>query len=251
MSKKYPYIIAFLVFILGIVIYYFIYPLPLWKKELVSNLITKADFWSNQIGFLQAVGTLSAVVVALFLEELRSLFKKVIFTIDYEKAVLQEETESKEGRVIAKCYYSILKFTNSGNLNAENCELYLDNVEFQLPKSDAVENVPVPNIPIEWTKDYISTYISANGTRQLKLFKMTPPQKQYTPNNEEETQAAKFIFLGCEETDAIEGEWTLYYSLNCRNTKPYRFKVLVSLKGEWQERLAEMHKYLTINIKEL
>ena len=66
--------------------------------ELSDIPISKGDYYGNLINGFVAFGTCSAVVVALFIDEIRSLFKKVTFNICLGSNEVIEDVENIKGR---------------------------------------------------------------------------------------------------------------------------------------------------------
>ena len=69
-------------------------PLGLGPCEMTNTPISKGDYYGNVINGFVAFGTCSAVIVALFLDEIRSLFKKVTFVIQLNSDEAIEEVEN-------------------------------------------------------------------------------------------------------------------------------------------------------------
>lgn len=72
-------------------------PLGLGPCEMTNTPISKGDYYGNVINGFVAFGTCSAVIVALFLDEIRSLFKKVTFVIQLNSDEAIEEVENIKG----------------------------------------------------------------------------------------------------------------------------------------------------------
>lgn len=72
-------------------------PLGLGPCEMTNTPISKGDYYGNVINGFVAFGTCSAVIVALFLDEIRSLFKKVAFVIQLNSDEAIEEVENIKG----------------------------------------------------------------------------------------------------------------------------------------------------------
>lgn len=212
-----------------------------------NNPITKGELYANWINFFSAFGTISAVIVALFLEEIRGLFKKVEFRIKLENKEPIEDIEDFQGTKKAIRYYNSISISNCGNINARNCELYLESASF----SSTNENTPlsVENAPINWNKDNNSIYIPSQGNKILSIFEFFASQKQSTPGGEAEDVSAKLKILGLTDVDTKPGTWKLTYCLNSINSKPMKFIYTICWNGKWEERQKEMSNNLKVSLE--
>lgn len=215
---------------------------------MVSNEpITIGDLYSNWINAFSALGTILAVVVALFLEEIRGLFKKVDFQISLESSEALEDVEDFQGTKKAIKYHNSIHINNEGNINARNCELYLENASFS--SNGCSTTLHVENEPIKWNKDNDSVYIPFQGSKILSIFEFLAPQKQSTPDGQVDILPAKLKILGLANIDTKAGKWELTYCLNSINSKPTKFRYIIEWNGEWEERQKEMSNNLTMNLE--
>lgn len=213
--------------------------------------ITIGDFYANLIGTFSAFGTICAVIVALFLEEIRALFKKVSFKIELANEEVAEDLENFQKTKKAIRYHNEVHIANIGNINARNCELYIENANFSSESS--LNTISVENTPIKWNKDSDSVYIPNLGKKVLRIFEFIAPQQQATPEGDNGEIPAKFKILGLPDTDAINSQcqWEITYCLNSINSKPLKFKFTINWNGKWEDRQKEMVKNLTMNLEVL
>jgi len=227
-----------------------------WGAIMITNTpISKAEYYQLVTSIFEAVGTCAAVIVALFLNEIRAYFKKVSFNITLSSEEAFEEVEDIKGVKKASKYYNHIEFFNKGNINAQNCELYLENAEFFISDNNKnSDSFSVGNEPIDWGKNSgPSVYIPSQGKKTLRFFEMIAPQKQSNPNgNDNKTIPPQYSFLGFPSiVDAKKGRWELLYCLNSTNSKPQRFKLSIDWNGEWEGRQADMKKLLTMKLEQL
>lgn len=142
-----------------------------------------------------------------------------------------------------------------GNINAQNCELYLENAEFFLSENNKhCDSFPVGNEPINWGNNSSHmVYVPSQGKKILRIFEMLAPQKQSNPTGKDgNIIPAQYYFLGFpHNVDAKKGKWELMYCLNSTNSKPQRFKLSVEWNGEWEGRQTDMKKLLTMKLEQL
>lgn len=234
--------------ILGYILGVFI-PWGLGPCELSDTPISKGDYYGNIINGFVAFGTCTAVIVALFIDEIRSLFKKVDFDICLDSNEIIEDVENIKGTKKAKRYHNSIQFFNNGNINAQNCELYVESAKFRFDDSDT--RLTVKNEPINWNLDNNNVYIPYQGKKVLQVFEIIAPSKQSTPDGKTDIIPAEIKILGLQNIEAKAGKWEIIYCLYSTNYKPKKFKYSVNWNGKWEERQTEMKNNLKMNLEVL
>lgn len=224
-------------------------PLGLGPCEINNTPISKGDYYGNVINGFVAFGTCSAIIVALFLDEIRSLFKKVTFVIKLNNDEAIEEIENIKGTKKARRYHNSIQFFNNGNINAQNCELYIESATFGLDGSTTT--LTVGNAPINWNSGNNIVYIPYQGKKVLQLFEIIAPQKQSTPDGKTDIIPATLKILGLEKKETNSGIWEIIYCLYSTNSKPQKFKYIVEWNGKWEERQTEMKNNLKMKLEML
>lgn len=179
-------------------------PLGLGPCEMTNTPISKGDYYGNVINGFVAFGTCSAVIVALFLDEIRSLFKKVAFVIQLNSDEAIEEVENIKGTKKARRYHNSIQFFNNGNINAQNCELYVESASFI--SDNSTTTLTVENAPINWNLGNNIVYIPYQGKKVLPLFEIIAPQKQSTPDGKTDIIPATLKMLGLKNIEAKAGK---------------------------------------------
>lgn len=224
-------------------------PLGLGPCEMTNTPISKGDYYGNVINGFVAFGTCSAVIVALFLDEIRSLFKKVAFVIQLNSDEAIEEVENIKGTKKARRYHNSIQFFNNGNINAQNCELYVESASFI--SDNSTTTLTVENAPINWNLGNNIVYIPYQGKKVLPLFVIIAPQKQSTPDGKTDIIPATLKMLGLKNIEAKAGKWEIIYCLYSTNSKPQKFKYIVEWNGNWEERQTEMKDILKMKLEML
>lgn len=166
-------------------------PIPIW------------EYHANVISFFGAFGTILAVIVALFLNEIRSLFKKVKYRIELDSPEIKEKATDVNGTLCSELYYNSIQFHNDGNISALNCELYIEDA---VCIADGVKTpLSYPNLPVKWGSDNGVMYIPNKGKRILEVFKMTAPQGQSTPDSKGYSKASEYLIAGLSPLQAKKG----------------------------------------------
>lgn len=217
-----------------------------FNNMLKLHNISKLDLCNIIINFFVALGTCLAVFVALFSDEIRSMFKKVNFNIYLENDEAIEDVEDIKGTKKAKRYHNSIHFFNKGNINAQNCELYLEYATFT--SGSTTTTLLIENTPISWNTGNSIVYIPCQGKKVLPLFEIIAPQKQSTPDGKTDTIPADIKILGMKSIDSKAGKWEFTYCLYSINTKPQKFKYTIEWNGEWEDRQTEMKDKLKMQI---
>lgn len=243
-----PIIIFFIVgYLLGVYC-----PLDFFSCNISNEPITKGDYYGNIINFFGAFGTCLAVVVALFLDEIRSIFKKVDFTINLFDKEISEELEDIKGTKKATRYHNSIQIFNDGNVNAQNCELYVEMAKFTSNSGVTPIDLSITSEPLLWMSGRNNVYIPCQGKKVLQIFEVIAPQKQSTPDSAIDTTPAKLNILGImEHIEPKSGQWSITYCLYSTNSKPKKFEYIINWTGEWENRQKEMKQKLTVKLNEL
>lgn len=212
--------------------------------------ISKGDYYSIFIDSIVAICTFGAIIVALFADEIRGLVKKVDFEIRFSNNNIVEDVEDIKGSKKAKRYHNSLLIINNGNINAQNCELYLEDATFTTGNSQIDLNIN--NSPICWNENKnTSVYIPSQGKKVLFLFSICKPQNQSTPDGKNDFVPPQLQIAGLEDIESKAGKWELIYCLYSTTSKPKKFKVTIEWDGNWEEREKEMKNNLTMKLENI
>lgn len=219
--------------------------LPPWFLNLTriaNGPINRGDYLLIVVGAFTALGTFSAAVVALFMNEIRGLFKKVSYNIRLDSPEAIEDVVDIKGSKKAKRYHNSVQFHNEGNINALNCELYVENAE--LTENGITTPLNWENAPIKWGAEYIPY----QGKRILPIFEITAPQKQSTPDGKINELPGQINIAGLKAVEARAGSWSIDYCLYSASAKPKKFRLLINWNGKWEERQKEMKEMLKMSL---
>lgn len=250
-KKKYIIFGIILCIIVGYFISVFI-PFSFWQPPTCdSTPISRSEYITNIIAVLGVIGTFSAVAVALFLDEIKSIFKKVKFEIHLSSDNIKEELDDTQGvSKKAKRYYNHLFVNNIGNINAQNCELYIESLEYINTTLINPISISIKNSPLRWeVEEKDRVYIPSQGKKILEFIEILAPEVQSTPEGVRTEIPPKLIIVGLpQKEEYIGGKWIASFCLYSVNAKPYKFKVTVDWDGSWQERQSEMKNIFSIKI---
>lgn len=118
-------------------------PLELFKPNFSNETLNKGEYYRLLISIISAVITFCAVLVALFKDDLRELWKKPIIQFSTPDEMTIEdlnsslESETANDIPISNRYISRIEVKNVGNMPALNAEIYLDKLEY-IPKDSTI-----------------------------------------------------------------------------------------------------------------
>ena len=244
-------IIAIVCLLVGYIIGIFL-PCNILPK-INEDPISRGDFFYYTVTALGVVATFLTVLVALFKEDFIRLFKKVKLKYSFlSENKLQEDIEDVDGTKKAKKYYSTVIIENIGNIHAENCELYIDRIEYSAGGNTNI--LLSESKPVKWSGEREHIYIPSKASTVLHLFELFPPQNSSTPEEKEKNNHAGIKLLGYQKLEIEETGnvgWKCYYSIHSSSmTRTKRFETKIIWNGKWEHRLSEMSKILTFELED-
>ena len=222
--------------------------------EVSDAPISKGEYYGNWIDAFGAVSTFLAVLVALFASEIQACFRKVKFEVELsDGGVVEDLIDDGNGGKKASRYYTSIQITNNGNINALDCELYLEKAEVYADKHDE-SNAKI--IDTEYVAIAIgnvggNVYIPSNGKKVLQIIEVLSPEKQSTPDGGKAVTKPQLNIPGLKNIDKQfeSGKLKLTYCLYSSNAKPKKFDVVLLWNGTWEKRQTEMRRVLTTKLK--
>jgi hypothetical protein len=259
-SKRWYYKLLFIIF-LSVISYLIGNWMPI--RYFIINVkdadIYSPDYLKIIIALVSAIVTFLAVIVALFKEDIRKLweFSKIIVVIPDNDIVEKLNTDSDSSKIgedvhlEAQKYQSRIEVNNNGNIPAIGAELYLEKLEYNSDGFANTQYIETLGMPLSWHgTDRYSIIIPPGGKKLIDIVELICPEKQSQPNGINTVIPQKLIIGNVENpTDFKKGKWKGTFGLYSQNAKPLRFQVIVEWSGKWEKRLAEMKKYLKIEIK--
>lgn len=218
-----------------------VWPISTLKVEISTSPISQGDHWRNLINLVAALGSVSAVIVALFKEEIQGCFKsvKLDFELGDSKAIEDLDTNEVE-HPKANNYHNHIIIKNNGNINALTCEVCIDKIEFK-------KNGDITPILQKITNDKFSfgikthqVYIPAQGSKSFELFQLT---SSTLPSGE----SLPLLKIGENSYNTPNaGVWTIECTISMTNAKPVPLVIVLEWNGKWCERINEMQIMTTI-----
>ena len=256
MNKFYKIGFLILSLILGYIIGNYI-PISILKPNLTESQIDKGEYYRLLVSIISAIITFCAVLVALFKDDLREIWKRPIVQFNIPEQMIIEdlnsslESETINATPIAGRYISRIEVKNVGNLPVINAEIYLDKLEFVPKDSTIVQSIECSSSALLWNGEYISTIIIPPGGKKLvQIAQITPPEKFSTPESASVNKPPTLAIGEIESTkDNNKGKWIAKFSLYAQNHKPTSFEVEIHWNGLWKTRLTEFKNHFQITKK--
>jgi len=244
MNKKQLYIVLICIiigYIVGTIV-----PIKIFVPNIDwDRKISTGELFYYTISFIQAIGTVAAVIIALFSDSIKGYFRKPNLQISlHNDSLIEELDNNSERNRKAKRYHNSIDIFNTGNINAENCEICIDKILFWgLGMTSPIELLQTEHI-IYWNgnEKRNNTYIPVQGKKSFQIYEIYPPEEQGTPGGgNTATVPPKLIIGGYKIPDEYcGGKWEVIICLYTPSLQPKKFKVLIEWDGTWENRQMEM-----------
>lgn len=200
------------------------------------------QFWWNWwVNFGVAIGTLLAVVVALFKEQLQARFlppRLRLKLLRKEGEKTQLKTES--GQVVDDVRYYHLQVWNKRRRSpADQVKVYLVRIDEPGP-SGKLQQVWVGNVPIRWRdQEFLPPFQTVGAAKDCDFFMVRKKEKaltlmpQFAPNNLKVVREGKCRFAAWLQIRSNEVDSAV-------------MSIEVSWDGLWEDGDAEMLKHLEV-----
>ena len=236
-------------------------PIDYLRPTVTPSTVNSGEFCNIIIGFVSAIVTFLAVVVALFKEDIRKIwnYSKLDITNPAENIkevippITDSQSDSSETHLEAQKYESCIEIHNIGNVPSIGAELYLERLTFSGPGYTTAQIIETSSVPISWSgSEKASIIIPPEGKKLVKIVELFGPVKQSLPTGEVITNPP-VLRIGNAESDSNfnNGKWIGAFVIYSQNEKSVRFDVEIEWNGRWEKRLTEMKRYLKIERKKL
>lgn len=220
-----------------------------------TRKVSSGEFFYYFICTVQAVATVAAVIIALFSDSIKGYFRKPKLNIElHSKELIEELGNNGEKTRRAKRYHNSIDIFNVGNINAENCEICIDNIQFTgLGTGGAVELLQSEHV-IYWSgsEKRNSTYIPVQGKKSFQIYEIFPPEEQSTPGGKSQVIPPRLSIANYKIPDEYcGGKWDVSICLYSPCLKPQKFRITIEWDGSWEDRQMEMKRKVKNSIKNL
>lgn len=195
---------------------------------------------------LGALGTCTAVLIALFSEEIKMWLYKPNINIHFkEEDGFIEKIDEFEQYPYADSYRCILEFEDVGFVNATSCSFKVIDVKYGKTKEKAksVKNwmgtKSVTQIPFDISVDY---------PYELGIISINNPDAYGTPTDSHRLPMVTIHGVFLDNKYRGKGYWEIHYCLIIRNVTSIKFSVAMDWDGSFTSRKTEMKEHLKITI---
>ena len=237
-------IISILFLLIGIVIGYVIR--RNFSEGNSGLLLWNYYFFSIVGGF----GTFSTVVVALFKDFIKDCIWHPKFQFSFVNDGIYEKLKTGVIPLAAEEYQCRLRITNNGNKSANNCQLFIDQIEFAETGSSTFESISdISPRELKWESSLVT--IPQDRSKDILLFSIT---KKTTVPNADQTDPGEYQIILNGPTNIQPrflggGQLKLNYMIVYNDGKTLYQSITVKGSGVWQDRKSEISKKITIELK--
>lgn len=203
---------------------------------------------------ITAFGTVGAVVVALFKERLVRLFSHPTLALSMkDDKCFSEDVDSEQQNPSSSQYLGILSVSNTGNVVATGCEVYIEKVQYAKTREKRLKDITDAESKRKLTWEAAKVDIPVRIPKQILLFKIDRPNSYGTPTAQVNNQTPQcHLFLnGMKLRDNMseKGVWEITYYINNLETGHSRFRLTIDWNGEWKTRKTEMADVLKVKFE--
>jgi len=210
-------------------------------------------YYISQI--IGVVATFLAVFVALFGNEIRAiLFRskcKISLANDGFNESLGDSANSTSPQ--SRYYDCILNVVNSGSKEISNCELIVSEITYLSDSQQKKEKKLLNNghQSLYWfSREHKKIHLIVGEQREVCLFRIYPASTMQTPDGGEESPLRISISgYNVEERYSQKGIWKVKYKLQTNERILQQFSVTVDWSGKWFDRISEMNKEVSAELK--
>lgn len=207
--------------------------------------ICKHTFWDWTLRVLEVFATISAVIVAIFKEEIqRRLFRpRISFGHNTE---LKENVVRSEGKYYATSYYTILTLRNDGRGIATNLSVIIESIIYKRDINSQTHQIIIQE-PSYMTiyKSEEAVDLSTDDEISFKLFELFGPQERIIDGTTYNTPMS--FIIGKKPIPELNFDGIIEISLKvkCNELKTQYRKIRLEWNGKWENRLTEMSRILS------
>lgn len=200
-------------------------------------------FWDWFLRILQVVGSLAAVIVALFKEDWLAYWYTPSLKLETSYDDLIENLVHDGNSDIADTYRVKLRLTNEGKSTANNLRVYVDRIIFRdSSKSLTSEDILKEPFPLLLDKGNDTVCLPKYGelsTECLSLMMVTPK----SPVDDSVLPPSVVMFIGRSfwvNEEYYSGLLDITFRMICDGLKPQTKTLRVQWNGKWRSRKSEL-----------
>ena len=202
---------------------------------------------------IASIGTLSAVIVALYKEELMRWINSPDLFFSLIGNGLSANNDSQVGNAPDN-YECSIRITNQGTYIASGCKAYVQTIKYN--KNRKKERLrPINKVQnkkqLMWTSSNVD--IPVDIPCEIMLFQILNPNKIGTPQAGNTTQNPRIVLNGYQllKDQSEKGLWEIEYYITMRSGNVSKFLLTIDWDGTWSDKEDDMLDKVTIDLKKL
>lgn len=207
--------------------------------------ICKHTFWDWTLRVLEVFATISAVIVAIFKEEIQKRLFRPSISFD-PNTELKENVVRSEGRCFATSYSAILTLRNEGNNTATNLSVIIESIIYKRDINSQTHQkiIQEPFNMIIYKGDE-AVDLSADDEISFKLFELFGSQERIVAGRTYNTPMSFIIGKKSIPELNFDGIIEISLKVKCNELKSQCLKIRLEWNGIWEDRLTEMSRILS------
>lgn len=201
------------------------------------------NFWDWFLRVLQVVGSLAAVIVALFKEDWLAFWYTPSLKLETSYDDLTENLVHDGNSDIADTYRVKLRLTNEGKSTANNLRVYVDRIIFR-ESSESLTSEDILKEPFSLLLDKGNDTVCLPkygelSSEWLSLMMVTPK----SPVDDSELSPSLVMFIGRSflvNEEYYSGLLNITFRMVCDGLKPQTKTLRVQWNGKWRSRKKEL-----------
>lgn len=218
--------------------------------------MTNTDPWLacyHAFSIIGSIGTLAAVIVALFKEELMRWINSPDLNFTLIGNGLTANNDSQVGTT-PDSYECYIRITNQGSNLASGCKAFLQSIRYN--KNNNTERLkPITNIQkkkqLQWTSSSVD--IPVDIPSEIMLFQILNPNQLGTPQGGNVSQKPQIVLNGCQlnKNCSEKGLWEIEYYITMGSGNVSKFMLTINWDGTWCDNEEDMLDKVKIQLKKL
>lgn len=215
------------------------------EMPLFSSWSTIAD-WTLRI--FEVVGSIGAVIIALFKDEILWLLKHPELTTDADTVDFLSDDDASGQNVVSSRYFKPIRVLNTGKTTAKNCRIIIDSIVYgakdKLVKNELLSSPQDVRWQISGNQ---KEDIAVACNRVFELFQILPERRE--DKSKKIPLVPTKLFIGGFEvkTEHNGGEYIVTFKIESENLDPKVFKIKITWTGAWRNQKTEMEKLLVLS----
>lgn len=244
--RKFLLILLYIVIgiIIGISLPFRLFSTNNGEIPLFSQWRTMAD-WLLRI--LETLGAVSAVIVALFKEELIWFWKHPILVADINSD-FKSDDKSVEQNIESIRYYKTINVNNIGKTTANDCQVIVDSISYK--SSAKLIDKELLNVPqnIRWlSSGTIKEDLSKKCSRSFELFQILPSVEKDSARHAQAIPISLMIGGIAISPEHNGGEYLVTIRIEAEKVDPIILKSKIEWTGAWHNQKIGMQGELVIS----